>query len=315
MADQQPTEVQPQPVEGQTDGTQSQSTKIQFSAEQQTKVDELIRQAMGRAAKELRSEKEKLVADLELAQAQLSTYKESTSPELQKARELLAESEVKRTAAEQREATARRNITLREALDKADVLQTADAIKLLGDSFKWENDTLVAVDQFGAVRKDATGAPLSVDAIVAEFAQARPYMVRGSVKRGAGSTESTQFAKVDPKVEDIFGAQRAAQSLPTTCPCNGHKSTSVFEPSPSSRVFSLAKNRANPARLSSRRVASAAATVLLTRCRPSRQSSGQRSLPRAGRHVSPLSMTPPGAQSALSGVDTNAQCLRDFNQI
>lgn len=169
--------------------------KITFDQTQQEKVNELIREAQGRAARDLRAELETTKAAAAAKDAELQLWKSAANPELAAAREQLAVEQTARSAAELRESNARRNAALHSALEAEGVLGISDAVRLLSDSVKWSGDVLVGSD----------GKPLAD--IIRDFVNSRPWAVRSAVRPGTGSVEASRSLgnEAQLKPEQIFG--------------------------------------------------------------------------------------------------------------
>jgi hypothetical protein len=168
--------------------------KVTFDQIQQEKVNELIREAQGRAARDLRTELEAARAAAAAQSAELSLYKNGADPALQEARQKLAIEQTARTAAEQREKRAEANVVLRDLLQQEAVIGVADATRLLADSVTWKGGKLQGAD----------GRPVEV--VVHDFVSSRPHLVRSSVRSGAGATEAAVPLRAgEPKLADLFG--------------------------------------------------------------------------------------------------------------
>jgi hypothetical protein len=172
------------------------SDKVFFGTKQQEKVNALIRDAQGRAASEIRAE---LAAAKEAAAkqaAELEIYRNAESnPELIETRRQLANETIARTAAEERENAARKNAALFEALEAEGVIAPKDAVKLLSDAVVWKDGALVST---------VDGKPVAD--VVRDFANARPHLVRGSVRGGIGSTPANRpLGESTAKLENLFG--------------------------------------------------------------------------------------------------------------
>lgn len=169
--------------------------KVTFSEAQQARLNEIVRECQGRAAHDLRAELASVKEAATATAAELALYRDGTSPELIAAREQLAKEKTARSTAEARQQAFARDIALRDALAKEAVINVSDACKLLAPELSWKDGQLVGAD----------GRPLS--ALVADFVVARPYLVRSTVRSGAGSVESSVSlaAAEHHKLSDLFG--------------------------------------------------------------------------------------------------------------
>jgi hypothetical protein len=197
-----------EPVEAHSNTEEQPKGKISFSSEQQQRVDEIIREAQGRAAKELRQERDALRNQLDLRETELRGYRESADPELARTRELLAAETTRRQKAEESERNSAKSAALSAALAQADVLSVGDALTLIKDSFRYEGSALAAIDpNTGAVREG-----VSVQQAVSEFLASRQFLVRAQVRKGAGSAPSQEFGAAGPRLDQIFGKGSSAEA-------------------------------------------------------------------------------------------------------
>ncbi len=184
---------------------QNMAERVYFGAKQQEKVNALIREAQGRASRDLR-------AELEIARNELQAYRSEASPELVTARTALAAEKTAREAAEARERRSLRDASLKDACHEVGLLAPSDAARLLSDSVKFIDGQWVPVDPNGNIRTKTGGEPMSVLDLAREHAEARPWSVRGSVKGGSGSHEASRFAEPEPELRDLFGAKSNAEA-------------------------------------------------------------------------------------------------------
>lgn len=217
--------------------------KVTFTPEQQSKVNELIQDAMGRAGKTAREEAatfktelQKVQTDLAAAQAALSNAdtkgdKEaakgdiaalrSTIDEMKRAQQTHVD-ETKRlqglvTSKEEEVKTARseainirKEIAITNAASKVNFVNNEVVTKLTKDSISWDGEKnrffVVGVD--GTPRLNASFDPMSLEEFYTEFAAQNPYLVRGDVKGGVGSKESNRSDVSNNgkyEVKQIFG--------------------------------------------------------------------------------------------------------------
>lgn len=174
--------------------------KIVFDPAQQAKVNALIQEAQGRAAKDVRAELAAAQAREAALQAELNLHKAAVTPELAEARARLAEESTAKSAAIQREERALSAIALRELLEAESVISVSDAAALLSPQVSWKDGQLVGADG------------RAVAEIIKDFVRARPHMVKSSVRSGTGSFESQQTAPVNQyHLEDYFGSKSNGQ--------------------------------------------------------------------------------------------------------
>jgi hypothetical protein len=179
-----------------------QPQKIAFSPDQQEKVNQLIRDAQGRAAKELRVELDRTKAELEAART-LAPKTDSGAVEL---------------AAQVSELRAERDTLRRERADSiltADLLSVAGAeefhdtdlaTRLMRDHVRLAEDGKpVVVNADGTPRLNANLDPMTLGELARAVATERPFLVRSSVRSGSGGVESR--SKVEPfgGLDKLFG--------------------------------------------------------------------------------------------------------------
>lgn len=204
---------------------------ITFEPKQQEKVNQLIKDAQGRAAKELR---QKLAAmEAEVTRLKGSTADPNANPDKgdpdpgkqdsefkriaeQRARELDAakkEVESARKDAEKARKAAintEKRFVLTSAAAKQDFVDVNDAIALTDGAVVWDEDSskFIVVNENGEPRLNAAFAPMSVDEFYADYATKKPHLVKSGARGGAGSTTSNRSALATGKgvpLEKVFG--------------------------------------------------------------------------------------------------------------
>ena len=178
--------------------------KVVFDEIQQKKVDELIRESMGRAASSVK-------AELHAAQTRLTTLE----AELQAAKDAAAAASgdvVKAKDAEILKAKAetiavRKQNAITEAGAKYNFYDPGNQLaKLTGDQIKFdgERNRFVVVGDDGTPRVGLDGStPLTVDEFFREFATKNPHLVKGEVRPGVGSSESQTWKPAPTEREKI----------------------------------------------------------------------------------------------------------------
>ena len=206
--------------------------KIEFSPEQQNKVDELIRESMGRAgsiakATAAQAERDAATARAEALslKAELATLK-GDKEELARVTKTIQEENIK----------IRTGQVIQDAAAKLGFFNPSQLAKLVGDDLKWDGAKFIVVGSDGSPRLGADGTtPLSPDSFFQEYASQNPHLVRGEVKTGVGSREMTQpphktlgekeqLAKLFGRGADAVACNRLALSNPAefktpTVPC------------------------------------------------------------------------------------------------
>jgi hypothetical protein len=217
--------------------------KVTFTPEQQARIDEIIREAQGRAGKEARTELENLKTQMQTMQSELQTAKEalknaktpqqkseaqddiaalqnqinemkaagtSTQQELERLRQAAASKDKEVSAAREEAKQIRKEVAMQKAASKVNFVNIGVVTKLTGDNIRWDDtrNTFIVVNEHGTERLNAAYEPMSLDEFYTEFAAQNPYLVRGDVKGGAGSTESQRSGLSSNgkyTVEQIFG--------------------------------------------------------------------------------------------------------------
>jgi hypothetical protein len=185
------TQQQQQPTE--------QQEKVTFDARQQEKVNDLIRKAQGRAARELREE-------LARVQLELAAVKQ-TAPQADQGTQMLA-TELAATKAE-RDALARErqdtNITehLRRAAGDQFVNQDL-AVNLMRQNVRVVDGKPVVIGPDGNPRMNASLDQMTLQDLATELTVQHPYLARGTVRPGTGSTPAS--TGVPPvQLDKLFG--------------------------------------------------------------------------------------------------------------
>ena len=179
--------------------------KIVYSPEQQQHLEGLIREAQGRAAKELRAQLIQTQEALSAKEGELGLYQTGVSAELIEARQQLAAEKAARSAAEERQTAAERRALIKEEAMVAGMFNPGDAAYALAQNVTRKEGRFVVLDDEGEPRVNADGQPFTVSQLVREYTQSRPWAVRGDVKPGAGSTPSQGVPTTTVKMQDIFG--------------------------------------------------------------------------------------------------------------
>jgi hypothetical protein len=206
-------------------------TKITFTPEQQAKIDEIIRERMGAAGREAREAAEAARKELRELKARLeqgpipteTPVSDSGTPpvadvfapaptpaelELAKVKEELAS--VRRQRNEDAVHTA-----LESAARECRVIDPSLASQLLQQSIIVDDSgNLQVIDPATKTpRLNADFTPMSISQLAAEFAAARPYLVYGDVKPGAGSSEEQRVFRQPPvPINRIFGRGSSAKA-------------------------------------------------------------------------------------------------------
>jgi hypothetical protein len=187
-----PSDTTPAPVAEQ-DG------KITYTPEQQAHLNEVIKEAQGRAARELRAENARLKAELDAA-------KRTPSPAADSTETLLRLAQVERERDELR--AAQHESTVNSALLSAAgnlFIDPALATRLMRDNVKVIDGKVVPVDETGNVRLNNSFEPMTLKDLAIELGTQRPYLARGEVRGGSGSTPSNRPLDTGVSLERLFG--------------------------------------------------------------------------------------------------------------
>lgn len=223
----------------QAEGTETtQTEKVVFDERQQARVDELIKEAMGRAGKEARREAERIKSemetrlsemqakleakpksqqsksdsdDVEALRAQIEEMKTAsatTRDELERYRKLMAdkEAEVERTRKDAINIQKRAAMTA--AAQKFDFLDLSDVLSLTDSNVRWDEtrNTFTVVNEQGTERMNAAYEPMTLEEFYQEYSKKKPHLVKGNFKGGAGSKPADGTnPQVGFKLEDLFG--------------------------------------------------------------------------------------------------------------
>jgi hypothetical protein len=237
-------------TETQTQATPAEvAAKVTFTPEQQSKIEDLIKDAMGRAGKQHQATAEKTKTELDASRTELAAAKAeldqlkgsgqsaaAITGQKEEHDRLKAEydrqlAELKSTA-ESRKAEADRNKQEFEALRRTQAIQEATGeigfykpsyvSALTEDKIKWDGtrNRFVVLNEHGTERMNSAYEPMSLKEFYQEYASENPFMVKGSTASGSGSTQSAGLSSNGQfKVEDIFGAKsntKAANDLART---------------------------------------------------------------------------------------------------
>lgn len=220
--------------------------KVEFDAAQQEKVNQLIREAQGRAAKEVRTELETAKAQVTTLQTELTEAKTraasgtpaerkegaqdvialqaqidemrtaaaTSTRELERLKEVSRnkDNDINNAKGETRE--VRKQVAMQEAASKIGFVDAMDAIALSRDVVKWSDDRgrFVVIGEGGAERMNGALDPMTLDEFFSEMATKKPHLVRSDMRGGTGSTESKgspSFGKIP--LEKLFGAKSDAR--------------------------------------------------------------------------------------------------------
>jgi hypothetical protein len=164
--------------------------RVVFDEAQQKRVDELIRESMGRAASSVKAELAATQTKLTTLQAELQAAKDAAAiatGDVAKAKDAEIEKARSETVA------VRKQNVITAAGAKYNFYDPAQLAKLCSDEIKWDGTKFVVLGEDGTPRVGLDGStPLSVDEFFREFSQKNPHLVKADIKPGIGSREATQ---------------------------------------------------------------------------------------------------------------------------
>jgi hypothetical protein len=214
---------------------------VTFTPEQQAKIDEIVKKAMGRAGKDAReqldierAEKSRLTGELQTAQTALansvnSTERDELKQQIQTISQELQSEKQSRLDSENREISYRRSALIAQMCVDNDLIDCETVSALTENNLVWNADkkSFDVVDNSIGVDTDDDGIPqeVSLAAFFSNFATKRPYLVKSDARTGSGSGDSSRSGlptgRQQHKVEDIFGkgsSSKLANDLARTNP-------------------------------------------------------------------------------------------------
>ena len=198
----------PETPEAMTDDSPAQrEEKVEFTPAQQLKLDDIIKKSMGRAGSEARAEAANANRKAAELQAEVERLKAGAIPNSRS-----AELEASRlhVAALQKQLTDGRTAqTLSDALADGSWVNAGVVSDLLKAKIAWNTETNkpVVLDAEGLPRLNKDYDPMTLKEMLTEFAEAHPYLVRGTTKSGSASAAATRstLGADAVRVEQIFG--------------------------------------------------------------------------------------------------------------
>ena len=188
-----------------TPAPQEAKKKVQFSGEQQAKLEQLIRSAKSEAAKELRREHAKVLAENESLRASLHLPQE-TQAQLEATNAKLAEAQAEYTRVSNLTKSAAKREALQSAAQAANFFDSSVGAKLLEDEVVYQDDALVVVGKDGEPRLNQYGENFSVAELARERAAQMPWAVKSTLRPGVGSTTAAGHAPAEThSLEDFYG--------------------------------------------------------------------------------------------------------------
>jgi hypothetical protein len=188
------TEEQPQ--------LQPQIPIVTFTPEQQAKIDDIVKKAMGRSASETRQQldaEKKRAENLETQLRETQAQAESSAAERDELKR-------KHADAEQRIITLRKKAFITDACIDHNFVDAPTVNSLVEQQLNWSDEK----ESFEVLDSDMTPAEFFTD-----FAKKKPYLVRSDVRTGSGSSDSTRTGlptgQQRYKAEDVFGRNSSSK--------------------------------------------------------------------------------------------------------
>jgi DNA repair exonuclease SbcCD ATPase subunit len=192
--------------------------EAQRVAAENTRLAEELRQAREEATKaktpaakkEATDEAERLKAVIE----EMRTASESNKTEAERLRQAVTEATRRAQEKEEEAHNVRKQVAIRDAAQRANFFDLNVVTTITEKNIKWDaakSKFLVFNDQ-GTERMNAAFEPMSLDEYYSEYAAKNPWMVRGDVKPGAGSSEAQRQLSNNGKFEvsQIFGSKSSS---------------------------------------------------------------------------------------------------------
>jgi Sec-independent protein translocase protein TatA len=176
--------------------------RVHFDERQQKRVDELIRNAMGRAGREHRDEAARLRQELEALrsqQGQQHTPQDVLLTELSTTRAELS-------ALKQQQSEASIMGEIRKVTGA--FVDGELAASILRQGVRQIDGKLVPTDQDGNPRLTADFEPMTLEDAANDLARTKPFLARSDVRSGSGSTEASHSmlsSVTDDKLSELFG--------------------------------------------------------------------------------------------------------------
>jgi hypothetical protein len=212
----------PNDLELNDDGTPKEPIKIQFTAEQQDHITNVINARFAKMQEKHQREKDDLEKQIrEAREAREATLANAGKPDLnqdgspklkpeeaakeefrlllenEKNKARLAEEAKKRAEKEAEEAkgealNVRKTQAMLNAASKQSFYQPDDVLNLVQNKIVWDVDSKTfVVKENGIIKQNSSLQNMTLDEFFAEVAASRPYLVNGDMKSGAGSKESS----------------------------------------------------------------------------------------------------------------------------
>jgi hypothetical protein len=217
--------------------------KITFTPEQQARIDAILREAQGRAGGEVRRQNDELKTNLETLKQELEAAKADlakakspgekkdakaeadalaaqiaemkqiqtqTASEMERLKQVAASKDRDVEVARKEALNVRKQVAIQSAAANQGFVDVEVVAALTSDAIQYDSEKgrFFVAGENGQPRLNSAYEQMTLDEFYQEFATKKPYLVRGEIKGGAGSTEAQRSALNAAgkyPVEQIFG--------------------------------------------------------------------------------------------------------------
>ncbi len=193
--------------------TTDQHAKIEFTPEQQAKIDEIVKRVMGRAGFEARQALDAEKRRATQLENDLAAALENApnKDEVEKIRQSKLESDKRLSSLEDALIKEKKqNLVHQFGHDR--FVDNQVVLAMTERNLRWDSSSqrFLVVNEDGSLRMNlSTLEPMSPAEFFTEFAREKPYMVKSDVKSGNGGTESNRSSfsngKTTFSVDEVFG--------------------------------------------------------------------------------------------------------------
>jgi hypothetical protein len=194
--------VTEQPINQAQNNNEAPHSKVTFSPEQQQRIDEIVRDAMGRSGREVRLKAEQLQQELDAArQAVADIHEQSRTKDKELAATLAIASDQKLT------------IAIEKAAKDANFVSMDAVRRLTSGNVKYDHTgNIIVVDDKGNQLLNSEHQPMTLQEFYQNYAATHAFLVKSDVKGGAGSAPSSQHGSRDTiRLEQVFGRGSSAE--------------------------------------------------------------------------------------------------------
>ena len=194
--------------------------KVVFDEAQQKNIDEIIREAQGRAGSEARATAARLESELAKVRSELAAAKDAAA-----SGDVVKAKDAEILKAKEETVAVKKENAIRQAAEKCNFFNSGQVLKLTEQDIKFDGNRFVVLGENGSPRLGLDGStPLSLDEFYADFSRKNTHLVKGEVKPGIGSkenqitrpapTERENISRLFGKGSDAVACNRLALSDP-----------------------------------------------------------------------------------------------------